>query len=116
MNVCRRFLTLPLRQKVPDFYVLGFPKAGTTSMAAYLKLHPAVSGLDGLSWHEALSKESHFLSGALGRHAASSRAAYRSYFPTVLQRWWVEHVRRAGKVMTACGSGEGGFSARVPLR
>lgn len=27
-------------------------QAGTTSMAAYLKLHPAIDGIDGLPWHE----------------------------------------------------------------
>ncbi|PRW56323.1 sulfotransferase [Chlorella sorokiniana] len=96
-NVVRRFLTLPLRRRVPDFYIVGFPKCGTTSMAAYLKLHPAVDGLDGLHWHETLTKESHFFSGALGRGSTSSRAAYRSYFPTVLRRWWVEAVKRCGK-------------------
>ena len=52
MNVVRRFLTLPLRRQVPAFYLVGFPKAGTTSMAAYLKVHPAISGIDGLTWHE----------------------------------------------------------------
>ncbi|KAI3436813.1 hypothetical protein D9Q98_006223 [Chlorella vulgaris] len=98
MNVCRRFLTLPLRRRTPDFLIVGFAKAGTTSMANHLHRHPAISGIDGLTWHEALSKESHFFSGALGRHSgASSAAIYRSYFPTVLQRWWVERVKRAGK-------------------
>lgn len=129
-------------------------------MAAYLKLHPAVDGLDGLHWHEVwlpsqcmpaamgacrwlvdphvwlptacrthgptlcpllfpaftcvrtsppvpvpqtLTKESHFFSGALGRASTSSRAAYRSYFPTVLRRWWVEAVKRCGKVGAAAG-------------
>ncbi|KAL4457893.1 hypothetical protein ABPG75_012758 [Micractinium tetrahymenae] len=97
MNVSRRFLTLPLRRRTADFYIVGFPKAGTTSMAAYLKLHPAIDGIDGLPWHETLEKESHHFQGALGRRAAASKLAYRSYFPTVLRRWWVERVRRAGK-------------------
>lgn len=95
-------MTLPLRRRTPDFLIVGFAKAGTTSMANHLHRHPAISGIDGLTWHEALSKESHFFSGALGRHSgASSAAIYRSYFPTVLQRWWVERVKRAGKVRGA---------------
>lgn len=28
MNCVRRFLTLPLRRRVPDFYIVGFPKVG----------------------------------------------------------------------------------------
>ena len=52
---------------------------------------------------QTLTKESHFFSGALGRASASSRAAYRSYFPTVLRRWWVEAVKRCGKVGAAAG-------------
>lgn len=56
---------------------------------------------------QTLEKESHHFQGALGRRAASSKAAYRSYFPTVLRRWWVERVRRAGKVgpCPACVAG-----------
>jgi len=27
MNVARRFLTLPLRRRTPDFFIVGFPKA-----------------------------------------------------------------------------------------
>ena len=56
MNVVRRLLTLPLRTRVPDFYICGFPKAGTTTLANYLREHPQLSGLDGLEWHETLSK------------------------------------------------------------
>ena len=59
---------------------------------------------------QALSKESHLLNGALGRSpsAACSRAAYRSYFPTVLRRWWVERVLRVGKVRGTRAGGSGG--------
>lgn len=96
MNVARRFLTLPLRPYTPHFYVLGFPKCGTQAMAEYLLQHPGMSALDGLPWHPILTKESHFFNGALGRRAASSPTLYRSFFPTVLTRWWRECVRRSG--------------------
>lgn len=33
INLLTRFFTLPLRRNVPDFYILGFPKAGTTTLA-----------------------------------------------------------------------------------
>ena len=126
-------------------------KCGTTSLAAYLKLHPALSGIAGMPGHgerrqcalptmcsrpsvqtrlallthrhasspiaplhaaprwrthycavllagvsprpclahpptEALSKESHFFGGLLGRGHAASAALYRSCFPTVITR------------------------------
>ncbi len=57
MNVVRRFLTLPLRRSLPAFYICGFPKCGTTSLANHLRQHPALSGLDGMPWHDVLNKE-----------------------------------------------------------
>lgn len=73
-------------------------KAGTTSLANQLKQHPALSGLDGLPWHEALSKESHFFNGVLGPSHASSATLYKSFFPTILCKWWSEYVRGVEKV------------------
>ncbi|KAL0031835.1 hypothetical protein WJX79_010384 [Trebouxia sp. C0005] len=99
VNVLRRILTLPIRPHLPDFYIVGFPKAGTTSLANHLKQHPALSGLDGLPWHESLSKESHFFNGVLGRSHASSALLYRSFFPTILCRWWAEYIRGVEKWM-----------------
>lgn len=96
MNVVRRFLTLPLRPYTPHFYILGFPKCGTPVLASYLTQHPGFRALDGLPWHPVLNKESHFFNGSLGRWSASSPTLYRSFFPTVVTRWWVECVRRAG--------------------
>ena len=37
--------------------------------------------------------------GALGRGTTSSKLLYRSYFPTVLTRWWKERVLHVGKWM-----------------
>ena len=74
-------------------------KAGTTSLANHLKQHPALSGMDGLPWHESLSKETHFFNGVLGRSHASSALLYRSFFPTILCRWWSEYIRGVGKVI-----------------
>ncbi len=73
-------------------------KAGTTSLANQLKQHPALSGLDGLPWHESLSKESHYFNGVLGCGHASSALLYRSFFPTILCRWWSENIRGVEKV------------------
>lgn len=61
-------------------------KCGTTSMAAYLKDHPGISGLAGMPGNETFAKESHFFGGILGRSAASSSLIYRSFFPTFLTR------------------------------
>lgn len=62
-------------------------KCGTTSLAAHLKRHPALSGISGMPGHEALAKESHFFMGLLGRGTTGSAVLYRSFFPTVLTRW-----------------------------
>ena len=37
INTIRRLLTIPLRPDLPSFYIVGFPKAGTTSLANQLK-------------------------------------------------------------------------------
>ena len=104
MNIVRRFMTLPLRRNVPDIYILGFPKCGTTALAQYLMQHPAISGIDGLPYDPSLSKESHFFNGVLGANHAYSRTMYRSFFPTIVTRWWCEVVKRCGTwmVMDAC--------------
>jgi hypothetical protein len=96
MNFARRFLSLPLRPYTPHFYILSFPKCGTTTLASYMMQHPGISGLDGMPWHPLLSKESHFFNGILGPKNAASPTLYRSFFPTVLTRWWIERVRMAG--------------------
>lgn len=104
MNITRRFLTLPLRRRVPDVFILGFPKCGTTALAQYLMQHPAISGVDGLAWDPSLGKESHFFNGVLGPRTTHSRMLYRSFFPTMVTRWWREIVLRCGtwKCMDAC--------------
>ena len=50
-------------------------KCGTTSLAELLKRHPALSGVDGLPYHEALSKESHFFEGRGVAGRAGGRGA-----------------------------------------
>ena len=96
INVVKRYLTLPLRRYTPSVYILGFPKCGSTTLMAHLLRHPAFTGIVGLPWHPVLNKESHFFNGVLGRYNASSPAAYRSFFPTVVTRWWRQAIRRAG--------------------
>ncbi|WIA13844.1 hypothetical protein OEZ85_002418 [Tetradesmus obliquus] len=93
VTVLGRLLSLPLRPHLPAFYILGFPKCGTTSLASYLRAHPGISGISGMPGHEAFGKESHFFGGMLGRGAASSATLYRSSFPTIMTRWWAEVVR-----------------------
>ena len=104
VNVCRRMLTLPLRRNVPDFVIVGFPRCGSIALASYLRQHPAIAGLDGMPWHPLFSMQSHFFNGVLGPSSASSKRLYRSFFPTILSRWFCEAVRRAGpwKCFDAC--------------
>jgi hypothetical protein len=61
-------------------------KCGTTSLAAYLRCHPGVSGISSMPGHEAFSKESHFFGGMLGRGTTHSATLYRSFFPTAMTR------------------------------
>lgn len=50
---CRKRRCLPAARPLTSHLSLAAPaRSGTTSLAAYLKLHPAVDGLDGLHWHE----------------------------------------------------------------
>lgn len=86
-NAIRRYLTLPIRQETPSFFIVGFPKCGTTTLSNHLQKVPGVAGLDGLPFHETLRKESHFFLGSAGAHRAHQRWIYRSYFPTLLVRW-----------------------------
>lgn len=104
MNVARRMLTLPLRRHVPHFVIVGFPRCGSAALASYLMQHPGITGLAGMPWHPLFSKQSHFFNGVFGPKSASSRLLYRSFFPTILSRWYCERVRRAGpwKCFDAC--------------
>jgi hypothetical protein len=74
-------------------------KCGTTTLANYLKQHPALGSVIGPPLKETLTKESHFFSGVLGRHTTNSRALYRSFFPSVICRWWAEVIRGVHQVM-----------------
>ncbi|WPT17529.1 hypothetical protein PSENEW3_00005532 [Picochlorum sp. SENEW3] len=99
MNVIRRYLTLPMRKRLPDVYILGFPKCGTTALATYLLRHQGVVGLDGLPWDATLSKESHFFMGILGRDTTGSKRWYASFFPTYIELWWKEKVLKRAERM-----------------
>ncbi|GAX76980.1 hypothetical protein CEUSTIGMA_g4427.t1 [Chlamydomonas eustigma] len=99
INFFTRLFTLPIRTGLPSFYIVGFPKCGTTSLAEHLKRHPALSGTAGLPYHEALSKESHFFEGVLGPKHAHQGWLYRTFFPTLISKWWAEKVLGVGKWM-----------------
>jgi hypothetical protein len=92
-----RFLTLPLRRRVPDFYVAGFPRAGTVELAAHLLQHPALAAVAGLPAAHPLAAESHYFDGVFGRSSTPSKRVYKSFFPTLVTGWWRRRVRRVGK-------------------
>ncbi|KAF5832241.1 P-loop containing nucleoside triphosphate hydrolase protein, partial [Dunaliella salina] len=104
INVYTRLLTLPLRPYLPGFYLIGFPKCGTTSLAGHMRNHPGICGPDGLPYHEALSKETHYFAGVMGRSSASSARLYKSFFPTIMSRWWAiaVHGVKQWQVFDAC--------------
>ncbi|CAJ1390964.1 unnamed protein product [Effrenium voratum] len=67
-------LTSPCR-RLPDFYVVGCPKCGTSAIYHYLTLHPRIV--------KPAYKESRFIWGRIGLRLSALR--YRSLFPTWLQ-------------------------------
>lgn len=77
---------------------LVLQKSGTTSLADHLKRHPAIGCIDGLPWHPVLRKESHYFNGVLGKAHAHSAFLYRSFFPTILAKWWAERIVGVQKV------------------
>lgn len=68
-----RLLTSPLRV-MPDFFVIGFPKCGTTSLYEYLIRHPSIG--------QAFRKEIFFFD----HHHKKGLLWYRAYFPTAFSR------------------------------
>src|SRR5687768_206603 len=75
-----RTLTARLR-RLPDFLIIGGNRCGTAALYQYLSEHPSVAS--------AFHREIHFFE----RHFANGAAWYRSHFPTVFQRLWVERVQ-----------------------
>ncbi|CAJ1358760.1 unnamed protein product [Effrenium voratum] len=66
-----RFLTSPFR-RLPDFYIAGSMKCGTTALYSYLALHPHIV--------TPMFKESRFFLGMCGLRLSTWR--YRSLFPS----------------------------------
>lgn len=62
-----------LSERLPDFYVVGCPKCGITTIYHYLTLHPRIV--------EPAYKVSRFILGRIGLHLSSWR--FRSLFPTL---------------------------------
>jgi len=58
--------------KKPDFFILGAPKCGTTSLAEWLREHPRIFMCD--------PKEPHYFNTDSGHHAALSLPHYESFF------------------------------------
>ncbi len=82
-----RFLSSPLRVR-PDFIVIGAKKCGTTALYDYMTQHPGIS--------PALKKEIYYFNAFHGR----GQYWYRSFFPTILERW---RARLGGRL---CLTGE----------
>jgi len=129
--VLGRLLTVPLRRATPTLYVAGLAKCGTTTLAAYLRRErgvvfpagavPAPAAREGeerrllslAGLAEAASKETHYLTGVLGRGGGGgggggggrrsspavrppSAMLYRSFFPIFAGgRWWTWSFWRA---------------------
>ncbi|CAE7343617.1 Pol [Symbiodinium pilosum] len=69
-----RFLTFPAR-RLPDVYIVGAAKSGTSALYSYLSMHPSVK--------KPFLKENRFLTGMCGSRLSCWR--FRSLFPTWLE-------------------------------
>ncbi|EFJ52044.1 hypothetical protein VOLCADRAFT_87176 [Volvox carteri f. nagariensis] len=109
INILTRLLTLPLRPYLPSFYILGFPKCGTTSLAEYLKTHPGLSATAGLPYHEALAKESHFFQERIRRLTPKAKIIVMFAVPNSIDRYLNFRVQLRDPV-------PGVFSAEIMMR
>lgn len=88
------------RRLLPDFYILGAQKCGTSALAAYLSrhqcVHPPDSGTD--------RKETQFWTGkAFGPDSSAAsvgRDLYRTFFPLAIVRWFYLCVLRHEAFLT----------------
>lgn len=76
-----RQATYPLRI-LPDFIIPGVQKCGTTSLYNYLIEHPNIIS--------ARRKEINFFD----EHYQKGTSWYRAQFPTAMQKYYVEHIRK----------------------
>jgi hypothetical protein len=97
-----RGFTNPMRL-IPDFIIIGAQRGGTTSLYNYLTDHPGVGG--------AFSKEVHFFDKSYQK----GLMWYRAQFPSVLQKYYVEHAR-GQEFITGEASPYYLFHPRVPQR
>ena len=74
-------VTSPLRL-LPDFLIIGAPRCGTTSLFYYLAEHPQIV--------PSATKELHFFDD----HYAKGMRWYRAQFPTTVQKYYAEHMRK----------------------
>lgn len=76
-------LTSPIRL-LPDFLIIGAQRCGTTSLYYYLAEHPYI--------FPGSTKEMHFFDDAY----TQGLCWYRRQFPTSIQKYYTEHIRRHG--------------------
>ena len=74
-------VTSPLRL-LPDFLIIGAPRCGTTSLFYYLSEHSQIV--------PSIEKELHFFDD----HYAKGMRWYRAQFPTAVQKYYAEHIRK----------------------
>lgn len=67
---------------LPDFIIIGTQRGGTTSLYSYLAEHQSIG--------PASIKEIHFFDKKYDR----GLAWYRAHFPSLLQKYYTEHVRK----------------------
>ena len=76
-----RGISFPIRL-LPDFLIIGTQRGGTTSLHRYLDTHPCVG--------PAANKDLHFFD----RRYHKGLAWYRGHFPTSIEKYYAEHIRR----------------------
>lgn len=80
-------MSSPLPRRVPTFFIAGAPKAGTTSLRAWCRQHPAI-------WMSPI-KEPSFFAPELAEITAEARAAFAADAPSL--RAWLDGPRTDGR-------------------
>ena len=94
--------TSPIRI-MPDFFIIGAQKCGTTSLYYYLVAHPSIAS----AWRKELSFfDSNFQKGL---------SWYRGQFPLSIRKYYAEHIRKQAFI-TGEACPEYLFHPNVPKR
>ena len=111
-----RYLTRDYRC-LPDFYILGSQKCGTTALASYLQQHPCILS----PYSGVCRKETQFWTGkTLGPEQAVATpegiSLYRLFFPLNLTKWFCSTILHRPRMLSFDGTPAYLFLTFLPRR